>query len=410
MVNLHMEIQNWRLTFSLLALAAGLGACGQQAPHGGPPGGAPPASVAAAIEKEIVESDEFPGRIEAVEQVEVRSRVTGYIQSVNFAPGAAVAKGDLLFQIDPRPFENEIARAEGNLANIKVQADLARVEQDRNEKLLADRAVSKREYDDSAAKVRSLEAQLRSAQASLETARLNRSYAQITAPVSGRVGKAEITVGNLVQGEVPNSPMLTTVVSMDPVYVSFEVDERAYLKYVARVRGKAAQLPLAIGLADETGFPRPAKLGFVDNRVDVTSGTLRMRAVLPNPDGRLTPGLYARVRIGDSFKPRTAVLVVDRAIGTDQSKRFVLVVNAENKAEYREVKIGRLVDGLRVIEDGLKAGEKIVVNGLQRVRPGAPITPEAVSMEGGDKPAAPADAKAPADGKAPAKTDDKGGK
>jgi multidrug efflux system membrane fusion protein len=198
--------------------------------------------------------------------------------------------------------------------------------------------------------------------------------------------------------------MLTTVVSMDPVYVGFEIDERSYLKYVARSRARAAQLPLAVGLADEDGFPRPAKLGFVDNRVDVTSGTLRMRAVLPNPDGRLTPGLYARVRIGDSFKPRTAVLVVDRAIGTDQSRRFVLVVNGENKADYREVKIGRLVNGLRVIEDGLKAGEKIVVNGLQRVRPGTPVTPEVVAMEGGDKPAPAAEAKAAA------KADTKGGK
>jgi multidrug efflux system membrane fusion protein len=404
MVNVQMETRYLRLTFSLLALSAGLAGCGQQAPQGGPPGGAPPVSVAAAIEKEIVENDEFSGRIEAVEQVEVRSRVTGYIQSVHFAPGSNVNKGDVLFQIDPRQFDNEIARVDASLANIKVQMDLARIELERAEKLLADRALSKREYDDSASKVRSLDAQLRGAQASLETARLNRSYAQITAPVAGRVGKAEITVGNIVQGDVPNSPMLTTVVSMDPVYVGFEIDERSYLKYVARSRAKAAQLPLAVGLADEEGFPRPAKLGFVDNRVDITSGTLRMRAVLPNPDGRLTPGLYARVRIGDSFKPRTAVMVVDRAIGTDQSKRFVLVVNGDNKADYREVKIGRLVNGLRVIEDGLKAGEKIVVNGLQRVRPGAPITPEIVAMEGGDKPAAPADAKAPA------KADAKGGK
>jgi len=399
-----METRSLRLTYSLFAVAAALGGCGQQAPQGGPPGGAPPVSVAAAIEKEIVESDEFPGRIEAVEQVEVRSRVTGYVQSVHFAPGANVNKGDVLFQIDPRPFDNEIARADASLANIKVQMDLARIELERAEKLLADRALSKREYDDSASKVRSLDAQLRGAQATLDTARLNRSYAQITAPVAGRVGKAEITVGNLVQGEVPNSPMLTTVVSMDPVYVGFEIDERSYLKYVARSRARAAQLPLAVGLADEDGFPRPAKLGFVDNRVDVTSGTLRMRAVLPNPDGRLTPGLYARVRIGDSFKPRTAVLVVDRAIGTDQSRRFVLVVNGENKADYREVKIGRLVNGLRVIEDGLKAGEKIVVNGLQRVRPGTPVTPEVVAMEGGDKPAPAAEAKAAA------KADTKGGK
>lgn len=370
-----------RLTVILLTLATLVAACGKAAPPGGPPGGAPPVSVAAAIEKEIVESDEFPGRVEAVEQVEVRARITGYIQSVNFAPGANVKKGDVLFQIDPRPFDNEVARAEANLANLRVQADLAKLEFERAEKLLAERATSKREYDDISSRMRGLEAQLRGAQATLDTARLNRSYTLVTAPVSGRVGKAEITAGNLVQGEVPNSPMLTTVVSMDPVYVGFEIDERAYLKYVARSRARAAQLPLVIGLADEEGFPRQAKLAFVDNRVDAASGTVRMRAVLANHDGRLTPGLYARVKIGDAFKPRSAVLVQDRAIGTDQSRRFVLVVGADNKAVYREVKIGRVAEGLRVIEDGLKAGEVIVVNGLQRVRPGAPVTPDTVPMQ-----------------------------
>jgi multidrug efflux system membrane fusion protein len=381
MVNIPVETRYLHPALLLITIALVLSGCGRGAPQGGPPGGAAPVSVAAAIEKPIVESDEFPGRIEAVEQVEVRSRVTGYILSVNFAAGANVKKNQLLFQIDPRPFDNEIARTEANVANIREQLDLAKIDFERIEKLLAERAVSRREYDDGASRVRALDAQLRSAQASLETARLNRSYAQITAPVNGRVGKAEITAGNLVQGEVPNSPLLTTVVSMDPVYVGFEVDERAYLKYVARSRGKAGQLPLAIGLADEDGFPRPAKLAFVDNRVDPASGTLRMRAMLSNPDGRLTPGLYARVKIGDALQPRTAVLVVDRAIGTDQSRRFVLVVGAENKTSYREVKIGRIVDGLRVIEDGLKAGEVIVVNGLQRVRPGAAVTPETVPMQ-----------------------------
>ena len=376
-----MKTRHFGLAASLLALASLLSACGRPAPQGGPPGGAPPVSVAAAIEKDIIESDEFPGRIEAVEQVEVRARITGYIQSVNFAPGANVTKGDVLFQIDPRPFDNEIARVEANLANTRVQFDLAKLEVERSEKLLAERATSKREFDDLSSRVRALEAQMRGEQAALDTARLNRSYTQVTAPVSGRAGKAEITVGNLVQGEVPNSPMLTTVVSMDPVYVGFEIDERAYLKYVSRSRARAAQLPLAIGLADEEGFPRQAKLAFVDNRVDPASGTVRMRAVLANPDGRLTPGLYARVKIGDAFKPRSAVLVLDRAIGTDQSRRFVLVLGPDNKALYREVKVGRIAEGMRVIEDGLKAGEVIVVNGLQRVRPGAPVTLETVPMQ-----------------------------
>ena len=329
--------------------------------------------------KEIVETDEFPGRIEAIDQVEVRARVTGYIQSVHFKSGTEVKKGDLLFLIDPRPFEAAVAQAQATLGNTRAQLDLARTVLARNQALLAERATSKREYDEAAASVRSLEAQLRANQAALDTARLNLSYTRVTAPVSGRVGKAEITPGNLIQGEVPNSPLLTTVVSSNPIYVSFEVDEGAFLKYVANARGGA--LPIAVGLADEPGFPHVGRLEFVDNRVDPQTGTVRMRAVLDNKSGRFTPGLFARVKLGNAAQPRVAVLVADRAIGTDQSKRFVLVVDGENNAQFREVKIGRLVDGLRVIESGLEPGELIVVNGLQRTRPGAPVTPEKVPMD-----------------------------
>jgi membrane fusion protein, multidrug efflux system len=367
------------IAFLMLVALAG---CGEPAAQSGAPkGGPPPVSVAAAVEKDIVDTDEFPGRIEAVEQVEVRARVTGYLQSVNFQAGAEVRKGDTLFLIDPRPFENEVARAEANLANMRAQLEVARTEFERSEKLLAERATSKREYDDAAARVRSLEAQLRANQAALETARLNLSYTRVTAPVSGRVGKAEITVGNLIQGESSNSPLLTTVVSLNPIYAAFEIDERAYLKYAAAARVRAAHLPVAVGLTDEEGFPHTGRLEFVDNRVDTRSGTARIRAVLDNRDGRLAPGLFARVKIGDSSRPRKAVLVSDRAIGTDQSKRFVLVVNGGGTAQYREVKPGRIVDGLRVVEEGLKPGELVVVNGLQRVRPNTPVTPQTVPME-----------------------------
>jgi multidrug efflux system membrane fusion protein len=367
-----------RMTLPLVALAV-VAACSKPEAQGGPPPGPPPVSVAAAVEREVIDTDEFPGRIEAVESVEVRARINGYIQSVDFKPGAQVRKGDLLFVIDPRPLAAEVARAEATLANTRAQLDLSRTELTRNEQLLAEQATSKREYDDAAAKVRQLEAQIRANQASLETARLNLAYTRVTAPINGRVGKAEITVGNLVQGEVPNSPLLTTVVSADPIYASFEADEGAYLKYIGKARGGA--LTVAVGLADEQGFPHSGRLEFVDNRVDPQSGTVRMRTILDNKDGRLTPGLFARVKLGDSATPRRAVLVADRAIGTDQSKRFVLVVNADNKAQYREVRIGRLAEGLRVVESGLKPGEVIVVNGLQRVRPGAPVTPQTVPME-----------------------------
>jgi len=372
----HLSVLRGALAAVALAVLA---ACGKPQAQEGPPPGPPPVSVAAAIERDVIETDEFPGRIEAVESVEVRARINGYIQSVNFKPGAEVRKGELLFVIDPRPFEAEVARAEATLANMRAQFDLARTELARNEQLLADQATSKREYDDAAAKVRQLDAQIRANQAALDTARLNLAYTRVTAPINGRVGKAEITVGNLVQGEVPNSPLLTTVVSSNPIYASFEADEGAYLKYIGKARGGA--LTVAVGLADEQGFPHNGRLEFVDNRVDPQSGTVRMRAILENPDGRFTPGLFARVKLGDAAAPRKAVLVADRAIGTDQSKRFVLVLNAENKAQYREVRTGRLVDGLRVIASGLQPGEVVVVNGLQRVRPGAPVTPQTVPME-----------------------------
>ena len=365
-----------------LAAAVALAGCGDgrgdaKAQAGPPP--APPVSVAAAIEKDVIESDEFPGRVEAIESVGVRARINGYLQSIHFKPGAEVKKGDLLFQIDPRPFEAQVAAAESQISAARSQLDLARTELARNEQMWADRATSKREFDDAASRVRTLEAQLKSNEAALATARLNLAYTRVTAPISGRVGKAEITVGNLVQGEMPPSPLLTTVVSINPVYVSFQADEGAYLKYISGAR--SGVLAVAVGLADEDGFPHAGKLEFVDNQIDPASGTVRMRATVDNKSGRFTPGLFARVKLGDTAKPRKAVLVADRAIGTDQSKRYVLVVDAESKALYREVKIGRLVDGLRVIESGLKPGEVIVVNGLQRVRPGAPVAPQTVPME-----------------------------
>jgi multidrug efflux system membrane fusion protein len=375
-------------TVIAIAGLAALGGCSRPQAQSGPPPGPPPVSVAAAIERQIVETDEFPGRIEAVESVEVRARVNGYIQSVNFKPGALVRKGDLLFVIDPRPFAAEVARADATLATTRAQLDLARTEHARNEQLLAEHATSKREYDDAAAKVRQLEAQARANEATLEAARLNLAYTRVSAPIDGRVGKAEITVGNLVQGETPNSPLLTTVVSSNPIYASFEADEGAYLKYIGKAR--AGALTVAVGLADEQGFPHSGRLEFVDNRVDRQSGTVRMRAVLDNKDGVFTPGLFARIKLGDTAAPRNAVLVADRAIGTDQSKRFVLVVDAENKAQYREVRIGRLADGLRVVESGLKPGEVIVVNGLQRARPGSPVTPQTVPMEARTDPGQPA--------------------
>ena len=216
--------------------------------------------------------------------------------------------------------EAQVASAESALASTRAQLELARIELARNEQMLADRATSKREFDDAATRVRTFQAQLRASEAALTTARLNLSYTRITAPVNGRVSKAEITVGNLVQGEVPNSPVLTTVVSTNPVYASFEANEIAYLKYIAKARG--GTLTVAIGLADEEGFPHTGRLEFVDNRVDPQSGTVRMRAILDNKNGRFTPGLFARAKLGDTATPRKAVLVADRAIGVGRHRQY----------------------------------------------------------------------------------------
>jgi multidrug efflux system membrane fusion protein len=374
---------------ALLTLAA-CGKGGAEAPPAGPPP-APPVTVAAAIEKDVLDTDEFPGRLEAIESVDVRGRVTGYIEAVHFKPGTLVKKGDLLFTLDARPFEAEVRRAEATVSGTRAQIELARTELERAEALFADRATSKREFDDARTRVITLESQLRVNEAALAVAKLNLAYTRITAPIAGRISKAEVTAGNLVQLENPNTPVLTTIVSVNPIYVSYEASEQAYLKYVSKQRD--GKLQVQVGLADDAGFPYTGRVEFVDNRVDPASGTVRVRAVLKNDDGRFTPGLFARVKMGDAAAPRKAVLVADRAIGTDQSKRFVLVVGADNKAEYREVRIGRLTDGgLRVIESGLKAGELIVVNGLQRVRPGAPVAPTTVPMtqaqSGGARPAA----------------------
>lgn len=366
-----------------LLLCAALAACDRPAPDGDPAaamaGQAPPVTVAAAIVREVRDTDEFPGRFEATQSVEIRARVNGYLQSIHFEPGQEVQAGDLLFVIDPKPFEARLAAAEAAAANTRAQLDLARIELERQRKMLPDRATSRREYDAAAASVTTLEAALRENEAAIEVARIDLGYTRITSPIAGRVGKDERTVGNLVQGDAPDSPLLTSVVALDPVYATFEADEGAFLKYIDAARGKG--LSVTVGLANEEGTPHAAELAFMDNQLDPATGTLRMRAVLPNPERRFTPGLYARVRLSDGTKPRRAVLVADRAIGTDQSKRFVLVLDAENKAQYREVTPGRALDGLRVIERGLEEGEVIVVNGLQRVRPGSPVAPSTIPME-----------------------------
>jgi len=335
----------------------------------------PPVSAAVVVEKPVAETQEFSGRLEAVETVEIRPRVSGYITTVNFKPGAEVKKGDVLFVIDPRPYQAEADRAGAAANAARARADLARLELQRAERLLADKAIAQREFDEKAAAQKELDASARAAQAQFEAARLNLAYTRITAPIDGRVSKAEITLGNLVDA----SAVLTSVVSTDRIYASFDGDEETYLRVGTRAQ-RAKGATVKVGLANEEGFPHEGKLEFVDNQLDARTGSVRMRATLANPDRALAPGLFARVQVGSPVANK-AIVINDRAVGTDQSRKYVVVVGADGKAEYRPVQLGPVVDGMRVVRSGLKAGEKIVVGGLQRVRPGSPVTPQIVPMD-----------------------------
>ncbi|KQQ87351.1 efflux RND transporter periplasmic adaptor subunit [Massilia sp. Leaf139] len=364
---------------AIAGLAAGtLSGCGDATGKAAPAApAAPPVSAALVLEKPVAETQEFSGRLEAVERVEIRSRVSGFITAVHFKPGSEVKKGDVLFVVDPRPYQAEATRAEAAAASARAKADLAKRELARAESLMADKAIARREFDEAAATHKELEAAAAAAQAQYEAARLNLAYTRVVAPIDGRVSKAEITLGNLVDP----TALLTSVVSLDRIYASFDGDEDTYLRVGAKARD-GAPVAVRVGLANEEGFPHEGKLEFVDNQLDARTGSVRMRAVFENRDGVLVPGLFARVQLG-AADSRKAVLINERAVGTDQSRKFVYVVDAAGKAEYRPVTLGPVVDGLRVVRSGVKAGEKIVVNGLQRVRPGAPVSPLIVPMESG---------------------------
>jgi RND family efflux transporter MFP subunit len=360
------------IPLSLIALAV-LAACKEEAP---PPPQAPPVTVAAALSREITEFDEFTGRVAAVNQVEVRPRVSGFVTRAGFREGAEVRQGDILFEIDPRPYQEDVARAAADLERARTRLSLSISEAERAARLVAVEAISREEAESRTSSRAEAEAGVRAAQAALRNARLNLEWTRVRAPISGRVSRAEITPGNLVQA---GASLLTTMVSMDPVYVYFDGDEQAYLRSTG-LAGGTARVPVLMGLANEEGHPHRGTMDFVDNRLDPTTGTIRARAVFPNPDRRLTPGLFARLRLEGS-RAYTATLVQDAAIGTDQDRKFVLVVGADGTAQYRGVTLGPIVDGLRVVRTGLKPGERIVINGLQRVRPGSKVQPTVAPME-----------------------------
>lgn len=329
------------------------------------------------ISKTITDWQEYSGRLEAIDQVDIRPQVSGKLIAVHFKDGSLVRKGDLLFTIDPRPFEAELNRAKAQLASAEAQVTYTATNLSRIQRLIQSNAVSRQELDLAENDARSASANLQAARAAVQSARLNLEYTRITAPVSGRISRAEVTVGNVVSAG-NGAQVLTSLVSVSRLYASFDVDEQTYLKYISNQRN-SAQVPVYMGLANETGFSREGTINSIDNNLDTTSGTIRVRATFDNPNGVLLPGLYARIRLGGG-QPRSAILISPTAIGVDQDKRFVVVVDAKNQTAYREVKLGTQQDGLQIINSGLQAGDRVVVNGLQRIRPGDPVTPHLVPM------------------------------
>ncbi len=340
-------------------------------------------SVVQPIAREVIEWDEYIGRLESPESVEVRARVSGYLDKVHFKEGKEVKKGDVLFTIDPRPYQADYDRAEADRQRAESQADLAKNDADRAGRLIATKAISEEDFDTKNKTYYSAQAAVKSAKAALESAKLNLEFTEIHAPIDGRISRALVTEGNLVSGGVSGAgaTLLTTIVSLDPLYLYGDADERAILKYIrlskegTRDSARNKNIPAEAELADETGFPHKGFMDFVDNRVDPNTGTLRARGVFPNTDHSLSPGFFARIRIPGSGKYQ-ALLLPDRALGSDQAQKFVYVVNAENKVEFRPIKIGPMIDGLRVVKEGLKPGEQVIVEGLLLVRPGIVAEPK----------------------------------
>jgi RND family efflux transporter MFP subunit len=378
---------------AIALLGAGCGRPSSQQ-HAGAAG--PPAvSVAEVKQRKVEEFDEYSARLAAVDQVEVRARVAGTLERVHFRDGDVVRKDALLFTIDPRPFAAEVARNQASLASARTQASLAKTEAARAEQLLPMLAISQQEVDQLRAAADNSTSTVNAARAALDAARLNLGFTRITAPIGGRASRTAVTAGNLVS---VNDPVLTTIVSTDRVYAYFDASESAFLKYGHAAAQPKAAPPVLMGLFDEEGFPHRGRIDFVDNRLNPATGSMQLRAVFDNKDGRFTPGLSARVKLG-AGKPYLATLVPDRAITTDQTRKIVLVVGPNRVVLAREVKPGALVDGMRVVT-GVKPGEHIVVDGLQRAIPGAPVTPNLVELDAHGLPL-PAPAAAPAS--APAK-------
>jgi membrane fusion protein, multidrug efflux system len=342
-----------------------------------------PVNVATVIEKEVNEWDEFTGRLEAVESVEIRPRVSGYITEIHFEAGAIIKKGDLLYVIDPRPYQADFDRAAAEFERMQAQLKLAQIELDRAKDLRAKNTISGSEFDQKAATYQGSAAAARSAEAAKNSAALNLEFTQIKSPIDGRVSDARITLGNLVQPGAGLESVLTTVVSVDPIYVKVDADENAVLKYVKlssegkRVSARTEKIPAFVELGNETDFPHEGYIDFVDNRLDPATGTVRARVVLKNWNPALiTPGFFARVRIAGAT-PYRAALIDDKVISSQQGLKYAFVVKSDNTLERRTLETGTIFEGKRIVKGGLKDGEKVVSTRLQMVQPGMHVQPVA---------------------------------
>jgi RND family efflux transporter MFP subunit len=390
----------WKLT-SILGVAAiaavaivalGFRANHKPTPSQQPP--APPVTVAQVEVQQVVEMDEFTGRIEPMETVEVRPRVSGYIQNVRFQSGQMVQKGDVLFEIDPRWHQASVDQREAELEQARVRLQLAAKEMERSAPLLANRAISVEEAESRQARHLEAKASLLAAEAALDSARLDLEYTQVKAPISGRVSRALLTAGNYINGVAGTATLLTTIVTVDPVYVYADLDENSFLKFNTLFsqgkfeRDEEGRIPVEMQLADESDFSHRGYIESLNNRLDSDTGSILLRAVFPAQNGRLVPGLFARIRIPLSER-YPALLVEERAIGTDQAQKFVLTLTSSNTVAYQSVKLGPVIAGKRIIRSGLAPGAAVVVNGMQRVRPGMAVAPQTQVAEKTQTPTGP---------------------
>lgn len=373
----------------LLCVAAGMWLVGSGTATGqmpGGPAGPMPVSVMTLVAEPIQQWHEFSGNLVPVDRVEIRPRVGGSIDKIYFTPGGTVEKGDKLFLIDPRPYQAEVNRAAADLAVAKTEADLARTEAERAERLIAENAIAQRAYDERKNAAAVTAARVKAAHAALNQAQLNLGYATITAPVRGKISRAEITVGNLVE---PGVSLLATLVSMDPIYADFDIDEQTYLAHI-RSAGDDSAVPVELSLKNDASVHVTGKIVSFDNKLNPETGTLRARAVFGNADGLFVPGMFATVRLGSAVKT-DSILVPEAIIGTDQDKRFLYVVDGQNMVQYAPVRLGGMVGGKRVILEGVKTGDRVVVNGLQRLRPGMPVAPQEEKKKTAAQPLQPID-------------------